>query len=147
MFPVGTHAFPGLWLVFKRIGRGQWPPIWSTKINRICQICSGMLFIHSTYYIDKQIYKLTLTKCKCIIKHWLKFYNYLQEPPLEPQQPSISTFLTRPVHHIRELYQILQDIFMNTSNEDSDFRGLKQVVESKDHLLNMGWINGCFNCF
>lgn len=64
-----------------------------------------------------------------------EFVKFVREPPLEPQQPSISTFLTRPVHHIRELYQVLQDIFMNTSNEESDFRGLKQVVESLNECV------------
>lgn len=71
------------------------------------------------------LYDLTIIRCFC----------KLQDPPLEPQQPSISTFLTRPVHHIREMYQVLQDIFINTTNDDSDFKGLKQVVESKLHFL------------
>ena len=33
------------------------------------------------------------------------------------------------------MYQVLQDIFINTTNDDSDFKGLKQVVESKLHFL------------
>ena len=33
------------------------------------------------------------------------------------------------------MYQVLQDIFINTTNDDSDFKGLKQVVESKLNFL------------
>nr|XP_022327199.1 uncharacterized protein LOC111126682 isoform X2 [Crassostrea virginica] len=64
-----------------------------------------------------------------------EFVKFVRDPPLEPQQPSISTFLTRPVHHIREMYQVLQDIFINTTNDDSDFKGLKQVVESLNECV------------
>ncbi|XP_061165285.1 uncharacterized protein LOC133174226 [Saccostrea echinata] len=64
-----------------------------------------------------------------------EFVKFVKDPPLEPQQPSISTFLTKPVHHIREMYQVLQDIFINTLNEESDFKGLKQVVESLNECV------------
>ena len=57
------------------------------------------------------------------------FMRFVQDPPLEGRQPSISQFIYRPVQHIRELYRVLQEIYLNTSQESEDYSNLKQVVE------------------
>ncbi|XP_048777843.2 uncharacterized protein LOC125681698 isoform X1 [Ostrea edulis] len=100
----------------------------------------GMIY-HSKVHMLSQAYDLyskglgEANELLSDLRKSTEFVKFVREPPLEPQQPSISTFLTRPVHHIRELYQVLQDIFINTSSEDSDFKNLKQVVESLNECV------------
>ena len=57
------------------------------------------------------------------------FSRFVQEAPLEGRQPSISQFIYRPVQHIRELYRVLQEIYLNTTQDSEDYDSLKQVVE------------------
>ena len=57
------------------------------------------------------------------------FVRFVQEPALEGGQPSISSFIHRPVQHVRDLYRVIQDVFLNTPSDSSDYNSLKQVVE------------------
>lgn len=59
------------------------------------------------------------------------FMRFIQDSPLEGRQPSIGQFIHRPVQHIRELYRVLQEIFLNTSQDSEDYDSLKQIVEGK----------------
>ncbi|XP_045191341.2 uncharacterized protein LOC123548240 [Mercenaria mercenaria] len=57
------------------------------------------------------------------------FVRFVRDPPLEGNQPSISTFIYRPVQHVRELYKVIQEVFSNTSTDSSDYNSLKELVE------------------
>ncbi|KAK3088405.1 hypothetical protein FSP39_018747 [Pinctada imbricata] len=59
-----------------------------------------------------------------------EFVKFIREPSMDPQQPTISAFISRPVQHIRELYTLIREIFVNTSGNGESYYGLKQVVES-----------------
>ena len=63
------------------------------------------------------------------------FVRFIQESPQEGRQPSISQFILRPVQHIRELYRVLQEIFLNTAQDSEDHGSLKQVVEGNYCVL------------
>ena len=55
----------------------------------------------------------------------------LQEPKLEAGQPSISAFMYRPIQHIKELFQVLQEIYSNTQSDGADHFTLTQVVDGR----------------
>ena len=62
------------------------------------------------------------------------FVRFVRDPPLEGNQPSISTFIYRPVQHIRDLYKVVQEVFTNTSNGSSDYNSLKELTEGNLHF-------------
>ncbi|KAK3593735.1 hypothetical protein CHS0354_013632 [Potamilus streckersoni] len=64
------------------------------------------------------------------------FIKFLSKPSLKGRQPSINTFIFRPVQHIRELYQVLREIFINTAAESTDYSCLKQVAEGLQECVN-----------
>ncbi|KAL3872127.1 hypothetical protein ACJMK2_040079 [Sinanodonta woodiana] len=70
------------------------------------------------------------------------FIKFVSNPSLKGRQPSISTFIFRPVQHIHELYQVLREIFLNTAAESTDYSCLKQVVEGLQECAN----NTNFSC-
>jgi regulator of G-protein signaling 3 len=63
------------------------------------------------------------------------FVRFVRDPPLEGNQPSISTFIYRPVQHIRELYKVVQEVFTNTSSGSSDYNSLKELTEGNYHYI------------
>ena len=65
------------------------------------------------------------------------FVRFIQDSQLEGGQPSISQFIHRPVQHIRELYRVLQEIYLNTSQDSEDYDNLKQVVEGKNFVVDL----------
>ena len=67
------------------------------------------------------------------------FRRFVKDPPLEGMQPSISQFIYRPVQHIRELYRVLQEIYLNTSQDSEDYGSLKQVVEGNFDIAVNVW--------
>ncbi|WAR30627.1 RGS3-like protein [Mya arenaria] len=57
------------------------------------------------------------------------FVRFVREPSLESNQPSISSFIYRPVQHVRELYKVIKDLFANTAPNSPDYNSLKQITE------------------
>ncbi|KAK6196036.1 hypothetical protein SNE40_001339 [Patella caerulea] len=64
------------------------------------------------------------------------FMRFVKEPALTPGEPSISAFIYRPIHHLKELHQCLRDIFTNTSTASDDYPSLKNVVEGLQESVN-----------
>ncbi|XP_071096723.1 uncharacterized protein [Haliotis cracherodii] len=64
------------------------------------------------------------------------FIRFVKNPQLLSGQPSISAFIYRPIQHVKELYQVLQDIFANTRSDSHDHITLQQVVDGMQACVN-----------
>ncbi|PVD28313.1 hypothetical protein C0Q70_10900 [Pomacea canaliculata] len=73
------------------------------KVQMLCQA-------HETYALGLRKANRVLSE----LQHNHDFVRFVKEPALEPGQPSISAFIFRPLQHIRELFVVLQDIFLHT---------------------------------
>ncbi|XP_064616351.1 uncharacterized protein LOC135480446 [Liolophura sinensis] len=62
------------------------------------------------------------------LKRCQEFQKFIQDAD-DGRQPSIMAFIYRAAQHIRELYQVLRDVFENTRPDSRDFYKLKRVVE------------------
>lgn len=92
--------------------------IYQSKVHMLCQAYD----LYAKGISNANLVLSDLRRCE-------DFVRFVQEPPLEGGQPSISSFIYRPVQHVRELYRVLQDIFLNTPADGPDYNSLKQVVE------------------
>ena len=92
--------------------------IYQSKVHMLCQAYD--LYAKGVSKANKILSDLQLNE---------DFMKFVHDPPLEVNQPSIKMFIYQPVKHIRDLYQVIQDIFLNTSQDISDYNSLKQVVE------------------
>ena len=92
--------------------------IYQSKVHMLCQAYD--------------LYAKGVSKANQILsdlQHNEDFMKFIHDPSLDGNQPSINMFVYQPVKHVRDLYTVIKDIFMNTSHDSSDYNSLKQVVE------------------
>ena len=65
------------------------------------------------------------------LKEYQEFNEFLQEPPLDAGQPTISNFIQKPLEHIKNLVVNLQKISNFTPLSHQDTENLSQVIEGK----------------
>jgi regulator of G-protein signaling 3 len=65
------------------------------------------------------------------LRDYEEFDEFLQEPPLEAGQPTISGFIQKPLEHIKNLVLNLQKILSLTPLGHQDFDNLSQVIEGR----------------
>ncbi|XP_025112214.1 uncharacterized protein LOC112574971 isoform X2 [Pomacea canaliculata] len=94
------------------------------KVQMLCQA-------HETYALGLREANRVLSE----LQHNHDFVRFVKEPALEPGQPSISAFIFRPLQHIRELFVVLQDIFLHTPPQSPDHATLKQVIQVMNNCV------------
>ncbi|ESO85945.1 hypothetical protein LOTGIDRAFT_167700 [Lottia gigantea] len=99
--------------------------IYQSKLHMLCQAY--------------EIYANGLSNANAVLSDLKRnpdFVRFVKEPVLTQGVPSISAFIYRPIQHLKELQQCLQDIFNNTSTDSEDFITLKNVVEGLQESVN-----------
>ena len=66
------------------------------------------------------------------LRDYQEFNEFLQEPPLDAGQPTISGFIQKPLEHIKNLVLSLQEILSVTALEHQDMDNLSQVIEGEN---------------
>nr|KAG5693409.1 hypothetical protein BaRGS_009882 [Batillaria attramentaria] len=92
--------------------------IYHSKVHMFCQA-------HETYALGLSEANRVLSE----LRQNEDFVRFVKEPALEAGQPSISAFIFRPLQHIKELYLVLQDIYMFTPPTSPDHSTLRQVTQ------------------
>ncbi|PVD27996.1 hypothetical protein C0Q70_10573 [Pomacea canaliculata] len=94
------------------------------KVQMLCQA-------HEMYALGLREPNRVLSQ----LQHNHDFVRFVKEPALEPGQPSISAFIFKSLQHIRELFVVLQDIFLHTPPQSPDHATLKQVIQVMNNCV------------
>ncbi|PVD28170.1 hypothetical protein C0Q70_10755 [Pomacea canaliculata] len=100
--------------------------IYQSKVQMLCQA-------HEMYALGLREANRVLSE----LQHNHDFVRFVKEAALEPGQPSISAFIFRPLQHIRELFVVLQDIFLHTPPQSPDHATLKQVIQVMNNCVTI----------
>ena len=65
------------------------------------------------------------------LRDYQEFNEFLQEPPLDAGQTTISGFIQKPLEHTKNLVLNLQKILSVTALEHQDMDNLSQVIEGE----------------